>query len=211
MDKPPPSINSGRRHFIQISVFAMAAAPFSVALAREIASLSKTSAGNKLDKNQRNLLADLVDAIIPPSGTPGAREAGVVDFIDLMLSKWVSESECQLFLEGLERFAVEAQKHHSRPFGDLSASEQLSYLYALQAQAAQSQAADAPDNAPIPFIKLIKGFTIYGYYTSEIGGSQELELNVMSGYYEICSPRDENTRAVALDNGHSTSFRVFAQ
>jgi hypothetical protein len=42
-----------------------------------------------------------------------------------------------------------------------------------------------------PFWDVFKGVTVYGYYTSEIGFSKELGLEIMPGAYHGCAPLTE--------------------
>lgn len=73
---------------------------------------------------------DAIAAQIVPSGaTPGAREAGVVYFIDhIHTGLWADGA--QRFLAGLASFQAACAKHHpgTAQFADLPADEQLAYL-----------------------------------------------------------------------------------
>ena len=60
-----------------------------------------------LDADQQNVLAALVDQILPATDTPGASEVGVPQFIDTMLSEWYAPEERDGFLAGLA--AVDAR------------------------------------------------------------------------------------------------------
>ena len=55
-----------------------------------------------LSEPQQNLLAALVDQIIPATDTPGAAEAGVPQFVDHMLADWYAPEERDAFLAGLD-------------------------------------------------------------------------------------------------------------
>lgn len=54
-----------------------------------------------LTSEQADLLAALVDQIIPTTDTPGAAEAGVPQFIDMMLTDWYAPEERDRFVDGL--------------------------------------------------------------------------------------------------------------
>lgn len=77
---------------------------------------------------------DSIAARIVPSGTtPGAREAGVVYFIDHMhAGHW--QRYGKEFLEGLADFQSRCARHHpgTAQFADLSSDEQDAYLHHVQ-------------------------------------------------------------------------------
>ena len=60
-----------------------------------------------LTGGQPDLLAALVDQIIPPTDTPGAADVGVPQFIDTMLTDWYAPDERDGFLAGLD--AIDGQ------------------------------------------------------------------------------------------------------
>ena len=87
----------------------------------------------------------LAALIIPSDETPGAREAGAVYFIDLMLKDEPPEN-IETFRSGLRAFQQRVQKDHPRVerFSQLEAAEQIAFLQALDTQAiADEEAAKA--------------------------------------------------------------------
>jgi hypothetical protein len=90
--------------------------------------------------------------IIPADSSPGAKEAAVAEFIDFMTA---SDPEIQgPFRDGVRSLDERAQQKNQQEFLKLSESEQINLL--------QSMTAD-------PFFKLIREYTVMGYYTSRIG------------------------------------------
>ena len=71
--------------------------------------------------------------IVPSGDTPGAREAGVVYFID-QVQTGVYASAAPAFLAGLAAFQSDFANSKAGPgqFADLSGSEQLSYLKGIE-------------------------------------------------------------------------------
>jgi hypothetical protein len=141
-----------------------------------------------LTAQQRELLELLVDGIIPPTGTPGAKDAGVAAFIDTLLDRWVDADERDRFLRGLETVDEEANAAHGVAFRDASAEQQAAVLTNLDQQAAQARAERA---SPLPFFAVLKEWTLVGYYTSEVGATQELQWLAAPGRYDGDLPLEE--------------------
>lgn len=142
---------------------------------------------------QNELVATIAERIIPATDTPGARAAGVNVFIDRMLTDWYTEEERMHFLAELEKAEAKAQEAHGTSFLARSADEQDALLAAMEAEAlAWMEGNEASQNAP--FFILIKQLTLFGYYTSEIGASQELKVMPL-GEYRSDVPFEEIGRA----------------
>ena len=154
-----------------------------------------------LDASQDRLVTAIAEAILPTTDTPGAAAAGVNQFIDLLLSEWLEPEEVDRFLAGLAAFAAHAVAETGRPFEDLDAEQQLVLLVPLDRQAvehrASALAAGVSPREGLPFLGAMKELTLIGYYTSEIGMTQELRQSVITSSYEGCVPYEEIGRSWA--------------
>ena len=113
-------------------------------------------------------LEALVEAIIPADDrSPGAREARVADYIDLLLSESDDELKTQ-WLEGLAAIDAEATARFGSPFAQLGPADTDALMAAISANEA---AAMTPLES---FFAMTKQAAIHGYYTSEIGIHKEL-------------------------------------
>ncbi|MBX2821739.1 MAG: gluconate 2-dehydrogenase subunit 3 family protein [Rhodothermaceae bacterium] len=150
-----------------------------------------------LDADQYKLVTTLSDIIIPATDTPGASGAGVPAFIDNMLTSWYLEEDKNTILTGLRILNEEAQRRYEMPFVDASPEQQ----HALVEQMAQQafSASDANEEKGLPpelpaLFREFKQLTVVGYYTSEVGASEELRIQPM-GTYRGDIPYDEVGRA----------------
>ena len=79
--------------------------------------------------------AQTVDAIcaqlIPADQDPGAKEAGVVNFIDLQLSKRYKKHRAA-YLQGLEATDAASRSKFAKPFVELTAEQQVEVLNTLE-------------------------------------------------------------------------------
>ena len=122
-----------------------------------------------LSSSQFATLETLVEAIIPADDrSPGAKQARVADYIDLLLS----ESERERVLEwigGLAALDAEATARFNAPFARLDARQIDAILRDISANER------APQSPLDLFFVMTKQAAIQGYYTSEIGIHQELQ------------------------------------
>jgi hypothetical protein len=147
-----------------------------------------------LSAAQNELVIQLSEQIIPATETPGAKAAKVNQFIDHMLTNWNTEEEKNHFLEGLAHVDEVSNNQHNQNFVDLDSESQISIMKTLE-QEARDNPGPVSDSDIKPFFGMMKEFTVVGYYTSEVGASQELNLNLVPGYYDACLPYSEVGRA----------------
>jgi gluconate 2-dehydrogenase gamma chain len=132
------------------------------------------------DSARQAIAHRLVDLIIPDTDTPGALQAGVPDFVDYVVSRWYRDAERQRFIQGLNRLQFAALEQHQSAFVRLNEERQVALLLVEEAGAGP-----APANfGEGAFFHQIKELTVVGYYTSEIGATQELSYKPMPGRYD---------------------------
>jgi hypothetical protein len=114
-------------------------------------------------------ISSISELIIPASDTPGAIEAGVPEYIDIVIAR---DTDQQLVAaDGLRWLDSEAGRlARDKNFLDLPEEQQFSILEPL------CEAADANSSMArnVQFFALIKRLTADGYYTSKIGLIDEL-------------------------------------
>ena len=154
----------------------------------------QATSGNlrSLTGTQHELLGVMTEHIIPSTDTPGARAAGVADYIDAMLTDFYEDDDRQRFLSGLAETDAKAESTYGKPFMACTAEEQFALLNELDEMAfpdldamdatAKKTYEEARRANGKPFIATLKELTIAGFYTSEVGATQELHLNPMGAH-----------------------------
>lgn len=132
-----------------------------------------------LSTAQDELVATLAELIIPTTETPGACAAGVSAFIDGMITRAFSDRQRYCFLRGLAEVDAHARSHGAA-FMASTAERQSQVLQDMAAAARETRAGAAEP----PFFDVLKDLTLVGYYTSEIGATQELRYLHVAGYYD---------------------------
>jgi glucoside 3-dehydrogenase (cytochrome c) hitch-hiker subunit len=139
-----------------------------------------------LSPSQFETLEVLVEAIIPTDDrSPGAKQARVADYIDLLLN----EAERELTLEwlgGLAALDAEAISRFRAPFSRLAPRQIDAILQTI------SRNELAPQTPLETFFVMAKQATIRGYYTSNIGIHEELRYkgNQFLKEYVGCQTED---------------------
>ena len=121
-----------------------------------------------LSPSQFETLEVLAEAIVPADDrSPGAKQARVADYIDLLLSEVDRELTLQWF-GGLAALDAEAASRFRAPFSRLGAGQIDAILQRI------SRNERAPQTPLETFFVMAKQATIRGYYTSNIGIHEEL-------------------------------------
>jgi gluconate 2-dehydrogenase gamma chain len=132
------------------------------------------------------MIERLTDIIIPTDDTPGAREAGVSEFVDLMVSR---DSNLQRdFRTGLNWLDAHSQRILGESFLKLSPDHQTTLLESL----AYRQKFRPGEDPGRRFFGLVREYTVMGFYTSEIG-LKELDFPGLKFYADSpsCPHKDD--------------------
>jgi len=131
---------------------------------------------------QYRLVEHLAEMIIPDDDTPGARQAGVAEFIDFMVANRVPVSpvydmrstqdairqgdDAQThFVAGLDWINARSKSEFGKQFMDCTPEQQNSLLEELAYKAKFKPTTESGRE----FFQLIRDYTVVGYYTSKIG------------------------------------------
>ena len=150
-----------------------------------------------LNADQQALVTTLTDLIIPDTDTPGAKVAGVPQFIDVMLADWYDPDDRQRFLDGLVDVDARSTVANGKKFVEATPTQQNTVLTALDDDVARLRGARQSTNRN--FFRMLKWLTVTGYYTSQIGFEQELHQKVIPGTWDPCRQVDTATRAGGED------------
>jgi hypothetical protein len=136
---------------------------------------------------ERNIVSQAAERIIPRTATPGATDARVADFIDVMLADWYNASDRERFKTGLRELDERAQKAASHVFVRVTGPQQTELLEAFDRELQvrrQSGLAGADDH----WFAMLKYLTVWGYYTSRPGIEKELRVVLIPGRYDGNAP-----------------------
>lgn len=121
-----------------------------------------------LQESQQRMIAMIAEHILPETDTPGAIEARVPQFIELMLSDWYTPEEREPVMRGLQELNRQCSDRFGRSFIECDGSEQVCVLEEV---------------LETDYFQMLKQLTVFGYYTSEVGAQAELVFNPVAGRY----------------------------
>ncbi|MBI3476007.1 MAG: gluconate 2-dehydrogenase subunit 3 family protein [Acidobacteria bacterium] len=130
---------------------------------------------------QYKLIEHLAEMIIPTDDTPGAKEAGVAEFIDFMVANRVPVShhaelsedslmsvgaEIQLeWIEGINWLNAHSGYRFDHAFLDCSSEQQVQILETLAYKSKFTPSTETGRD----FFQTMKDYTVAGYYTTKVG------------------------------------------
>lgn len=148
-----------------------------------------------LTADQARLVDVVAELIIPATDTPGAREAGVPQFVDRALANYCEKAQVEQVIGGLTRMDADARAAHGNVFVALSPQQQVDLLNAYDQEAA-GLSGQSP-GAKGHFFPVLEDLVTVGYFTSEPGATVALKYDPVPGAYHGCVPLAEVGRAWA--------------
>jgi Gluconate 2-dehydrogenase subunit 3 len=161
------------------------------AVHREVHAAPGASTGQpsyrSLDAETAPVVMAAAERIIPRTDTPGATDAGVTAFIDVMLTDWYDAGDRERFLKGIRTLNADARSRYRRAFARCSESEQVALLEAAEAEVVALRPTDT-QAANASWFAMLKYLTVYGYCTSEPGMREHLQTWPMPMTYNPAAP-----------------------
>jgi hypothetical protein len=146
------------------------------------------------DKYASAFLDTLCDLVIPATDTPGAKEVGVAKFVVFASQHGLKSSYTGI----VEVFEQALNDYAQVSFLELDREQQNALLEIIDSNVF-SRAPKLTLPANLQTWKSIKSLILLGYYTSKVGGSEELRYQLMPGHFDPDVPVTEETRAWSSD------------
>jgi len=147
-----------------------------------------------LTPDQARLVDAVAELIIPATDTPGAREAGVPQFIDRTLANYYDKDQAEKLLTGLARMDADARAAYGDGFVALAPERQVELLVGYEREGV---AAKAQTPSQGHFFPALEDLVTVGYFSSELGATVALQYDPVPGAYHGCVPISDIGRAWA--------------
>ncbi|MDG1072551.1 MAG: gluconate 2-dehydrogenase subunit 3 family protein [Akkermansiaceae bacterium] len=149
---------------------------------------------------QRAQVAMIAEAIIPETDTPGAIEAGVPEWIEVIVKDCFEEADQGIIIDGLADLALRCQKAHGKSIDQLSGEEQVFFLNKMnnETQTEKKKRAKKEGWQRRTFLEQFKDLTKLCYCSSEVGATQAFEYHLVPGKWVPSMPLKPGQKAWAM-------------
>lgn len=156
----------------------------------------KVEVAGFFDKQTLDLLAEISETILPQTATPGAKEAKVADFMDIMVRDCYTKEDQLIFREGLKTLEASCKDAIGKGYMESNADERTKFLTVLDKQQNEYMAAKKEEE-PSHYFRMMKELTLLGFFTSEVGSTKALRYIETPGSYDGNLPYKKGDRAWA--------------
>lgn len=139
---------------------------------------------------ERKLVVELAETIIPRTDTPGAIDAGVPGWIELLVQDCLPPADQQVIRGGLAALEDACRETFGRPFAGLETAERIGLLTGMERGTAGGDARE--------FIRQFKELTKFTFASSELGATQAFEFVFVPGRWEPALPLTPGQKAFAM-------------
>lgn len=125
------------------------------------------------------ILAEVVEAIIPETDTPGAKKLEVHRFVEKIINDCFDQKSQNVFAKGLKTVETMATQSYGKSYPTCTPAQKLQVITTM------SKSADGDDQN---FVRLAKSLTIRGYLSSEFVMTKLMGYEMAPGRYYGCVP-----------------------
>lgn len=149
---------------------------------------------------QREQVAILAEAIIPKTDTPGAIEAGVPGWIEVIVKDCLEPEDQLIITEGLAAIMLRCAKDHGKGLNMLTPEEQVAFLTAYDKETTAARAKLKQKDKPLPqtFLQQFKELTKFCYVNSEVGATQAFNFQLVPGKWVPDMPLEPGMKAYPM-------------
>lgn len=145
-------------------------------------------------------LDEIGETIIPTTpDLPGAKATHIGEYILLMYQDCMSEEDQQILVEGINSMEALAARTFSGSFVEAESGQKKRLLMEIQAEAVAYNLEHEGEEEVLPhYFDILKGLTLSGYFTSEIGMTEARAYLPVPGQFVACMPYSKTDKVWAL-------------
>ena len=135
-----------------------------------------------INGDQEKMLADLSEAIIPKTSTPGAKDLSSHLFVMMMVDDCYNKEGQQKFMKGMAGFEDATQKKYNNSFSQCTTAQRNELLTSLESKK------DAKDDDVVYFYHTVKRLTVQSFTSSQYYLTKVQVYEMVPGRYHGCVP-----------------------
>lgn len=151
--------------------------------------------------HKKEMLAELAELIIPQTDTPGAKAAGVQDYIIAVMLNCTPAKEQNKFIDGIAELENYTADQYGKEFMKCSLAERKAVLkhMAKNSSGYSYKILNKINNKLFgkPFFLKLRELTVEGYCQSRLGATQGLAYDYIPHTFEACIPLLKNQKSWA--------------
>jgi len=149
-------------------------------------------------KGYEQLMDEVAETILPATEqSPGAKEARVGRFMNVMVTECYDEVQQKTFLSGIKSLNQKAKKDFGKRFMKLPQEQKQHLLLSLEAEAANYSKNKASQDPETHYYHMMKQLALLGFLTSEIGVTKAMRHVPIPARFDPCIPCKEGDKAWA--------------
>ena len=150
--------------------------------------------------SQREQVAMIAEAIIPKTDTPGAIEAGVPGWIEVIVQDCFEPADQQVIVNGLADLMKRCQAQHGKNISQLTGDEQVAFLTRMNSEtiAENRKAEKAGQPQRRTFLQQFKDLTKLCYVSSEVGATEAFDFMLVPGRWVASMPLEPGQKVWAM-------------
>lgn len=151
---------------------------------------------NLFEESTIDFMGDIADTILPPTKSPGAKEAGVGAFFPIMVRDCYTPADQDAFVSFLRQIDETSKAEFDAKFQELTPAQRLIIVDRFDKEAKTYRREKKPED-PNNGFHLFKELTLLGFFTSELGATQARRYVQVPGRYDGDFPYQKGDRAWA--------------
>ena len=144
----------------------------------------------------QTLLGEIAETILPATATPGAKEAGVGEFIPVMVRDCYDAVHQKVFVDGIASIEKLSKEKYGSGFLKITAEQRTALLTQLDKEQKEYQNTKEKGGPP-HYFRLVKELTLLGFFSSEVGATKALRYVAVPGRFDGCMDYKKGDRAFA--------------
>lgn len=154
-------------------------------------------AGQFFTTDEISFLDEVAETIIPRTNTPGAKDAQVGAFMNVMVRDCYTKDDQKIFKEGIGKIQKISKEKFGKAFIKLQPVQRTELLTGLDNEQ-KNYHNNKKENEPKHYFRMMRELTLLGFFTSESGATKALRYVAVPGKYDPCISYAKGEKAWAL-------------